>query len=186
MRAISPHAGYVIQVFEGHEQVVVDARGYAQSVPLEKPVLAKFTQGGLLDYEVEAALEYFNFSGVPEGVNPLTRVSSFDLEAYCQQFPENQRDEKYVAIDKRMRELAERFPSEFRIIDPPRKAQPWPSYDEDSIADILKFQERLRIKPEAIRLYEVENKNRQKIIDAMFQAEDPDYVPGGEEIVVEG
>jgi len=186
MRAISPHAGYTIQVFEGIEQVVVDARGFANTVTLKKPVLARFQQGGLLDYEVDVALEYFNFSGVPDGVNPLTRVASFDLEAYCQQFPENERSEMYVQIDKRMRELSERFPSEFRIVDPPRKMEPWPSYDEDSIEDILKFRERLRINAESVRLYEVENKNRQPIIDAMLQVEDPDYVPGGEEIVVEG
>lgn len=186
MRAISPHAKYSITLFTGKEQIVVDARGMAQSVQLEEPVIANFQQGGLLDYEVDFALEYFNFSGVPEGVNPLTRVSSFDLEAYCQQYDEFRRDEMYLQLDKRMRELAERFPSEFRVVDPPAKERPWPSYDDDSVEDVLKLQERIRVSPEAIRLYELENKNRPAVVEAMLQLEDPDYVPGGEEIVVEG
>jgi hypothetical protein len=83
MRCISPYSGYSITVFEGNEQIVVDARGYAQTVVLEKPVIANFERSGLLDNEIEAALTSFTFAGLPEGINPLTRIAVFDTEAYC-------------------------------------------------------------------------------------------------------
>ena len=174
MRCLSPFARYSIQVFEGKEQVVVDARGFAQSIVLEQPVIANFDKSGLLDWEIEAALTSFNFSGLPEGVNPLTRISVFDTEAYCQRFPKDRRDEMQVQIDARLRELEEINPSEFIVVDPPVKPKPWPSYDENKVTDILKFQEALQFSPEAIRLYEEENQNRPKIVYAMLQLEDPD------------
>ena len=179
MRCISPHAKYSIQAFEGDEQIVVDARGYATRVVLKDPIVCNFDQGGLLDHEIAFALESFGFSGIPDGVNPLTRVSAFDTEAYVQRLPKERRDEVVVQLDERLRELEKLFPSEFRIVESPRAARPWPSYDEDSVEDILKFQERLRINPETIRLYEHENQHRQEIIDAMFLLEDPNYVPEG-------
>jgi hypothetical protein len=181
MRCLSPSPGYSIQVFEGREQVVVDARGYANTIQLQKPVLADFDRLGLLDHEMEAALEFFSFSGLPEGVNPLTRIGVFDSEAYCQRFPKNERDEMLVQMDARLRELQLIFPSEFIIVEPPVKARPWPSYDEDTAEDVLKFQERLRIDPESIRLYELENKNRSEVVDAMGRLEFGDaYIPESE------
>jgi hypothetical protein len=161
-------------VFEGEEQVIVDARGFARSHVLKKPVVADFQQGGILDYEIEAALEFFNFSGLPDGVNPLTRIAAFDTEAYVQRLPRDQRDEMYVQINERLRELQALHPSEFIIVEPPRKAAPWPSYDQDSVEDVLKFQERLRFPAEEIRLYESENRNREAVVSAMLEIEDPD------------
>ncbi len=174
MRCISPSPRYSIQVIEANEQVVVDARGFATSHVLKKPVIANFQQAGLLDHEIEAALEHFNFSGVPEGINPLTRIGVFDTEAYVQQYQKHERDEMLVQIDQRLRELQERFPSEYIIVDPPESPKPWPSYDDDSIEDVIKFQERLQINPEMIRLYELENANRTEIVEAMLRQEDPE------------
>lgn len=177
MRALSPHTNYSLQVFEGNEQIVMDARGYAQTVTLAKPVIADFDQGGLLDHEIEEALMHFNFAGLPEGVNPLTRISVFDTEAYVLTKPVAGRDELLVQIDARLRELQHLHPSQFIIVDPPVSPKPWPSYDTDSVEDILKFQERLQVNPELIRKYEEEHENRPEIIEAMRLAEDPSYVP---------
>lgn len=174
MRCLSPHGNYGIQVFEGEEQVVVDARGHAKSLVLKKPVIADFDRGGLLDHEIDIALQSFSFSGLAEGVNPLSTISVFDSEAYVQRFPEHQRDEMVVQIDQRMRELQKLFPSQFCVADPEEAARPWPSYDEDSVEDILNFQERLRIKPETIRLYEVQNRNRQAVVEPLLRIEDPE------------
>lgn len=200
MRCLSPHGGYSIQILEGNEQVVIDARGYAQTITLNKPVIANFDKSGLLDHEIEAALFMFNFSGLPEGVNPLTRISCFDTEAYVEQYPKDRRDELLVQIDSRLRELQERHPSEFIIVESPQAARPWPSYDDDTVEDVLKFQERLRINPQTIRVYEVENQNRPEIVEAMLRIEDPEgadalygsvdeeattVVPTEEKIVVE-
>ena len=172
MRCISPHGRYSIQVFEGQTRVGVDQAGIMHSVELTKPVVADFEQGGLTEWEIEAALMSFNFAGVPDGVNPLTRVAVFDTEAYVQQFPEAERALKLEAIDGRLRELQARFPSEFAIVEKPAASKPWPSYDTDSIEEIVGFQKRLGISPEAIRLYEHENQGRQAVIDVMTAIEE--------------
>ncbi len=185
MRCLSPHSNYSIQVFEGNEQVVMDARGYAHTAILSKPVVANFDQGGLLDHEIEAALENFNFSGIAEGVNPLTKIACFDTEAYVETRVEaKQRDEMLVQIDQRLRELQLLNPSQFIIVEQPKAARPWPSYDEDSVEDVLKFQERLRINPEYIRLYESENQNRPEVVDTMLAIEEGRDPAEEEEIVV--
>lgn len=172
MRCISPHGRYSIQVFEGREQVGVDQRGVMHSVQISEPVVANFEQGGLTEWEIEAALIGFNFSGVPEGVNPLTKVSVFDTEAYVQKFPASEREAKQLAIDARLRELQERHPSEFQIVEKPAAGKPWPSYDTDTIEEIVGFQKRLGISPEAIRLYEYENQGRQAVMDVMTAIEE--------------
>lgn len=174
MRCISPHSNYSIQVIEANEQIVVDARGFAQSIVHSKPVIADFDQGGLMDYEIEAALENFNFSGIPEGVNPLTKIASFDTEAYIHRFPPAGRDELLIQIDQRLRELQVLHPNEFIIVEPPEAARPWPSFDKDTVEDVLKIQERLQFNPETIRLYEAENQNRLEIVEAMFRLENPE------------
>ena len=142
------------------------------AVQLSEPVVANFEQGGLTEWEIEAALMSFNFAGVPDGVNPLTRVSVFDTEAYVQKFPAAEREAKLEAIDSRLRELQERHPSEFTIVEKPAAPKPWPSYDTDSVKDIVYMQGRLGINPETIRLYEHENQKRQAIIDLMTEIQE--------------
>lgn len=167
MRCISPHARYSIQIIEGDEQIVVDARGHATTVVQRKPVVADFRQGGLLDNELEVALESFNFSGIPDGVNPLTRISSFDTEAYTTRFPEADRPRLLEEINDRLRELQERFPSEFVVVDEPAAPKPWPSYDENTPEEIIEWREKLDIDPELVRRYEQENLGRKAVVDAM-------------------
>lgn len=177
MRCISPSRNYSIQVFEAKEQIVMDARGHATMIVLDKPVIANFEGQGLLDWELGPALETFNFSGLPEGVNPLSRISVFDTEAYVASRPEVEDDPDAQAkmqekIDTRLRKLQARFPSEFIIVEKPASAKPWPTYDTDSAEDILAIQTRLGISPEAIRLYELENQRRSEVIEAMQAIEE--------------
>lgn len=165
MRAISPHPRYSIQLIEADIQMGVDDAGHIQQVTRRKNVLANFQQGGILPWEYEAALTHFSFSGIPEGVNPLTRISHFDTEAYAAQndLPPGQIDH----MEERLVKLAELNPSQFIIVDKPRRLAPWPSYDSDSVEDILDFQERLQVAPENVRLYEHENQGREEILTEM-------------------
>lgn len=177
MRCLSPSPKYSIQVFEGKEQIVQDARGYGGLVALEKPIIANFERLGLLDWEIEAALESFNFNGLPEGVNPLTRIGVFDTELYAEAYFEKAvRDERLVQMDERLRELQRLNPSQFIIVEPPESPRPWPSYDEDTAEDVLKFQERLGFDPTRIRKYEEEHEARAEIIETMLDLEFPDRV----------
>lgn len=173
MRCISPYAGYSITVFEGNEQIVVDARGFAQTVQLEKPVIANFERSGLLDNEIEAALTSFTFAGLPEGINPLTRIAVFDTEAYCSRLPADRRDELQVKIDQRLRELALDSPSDFIVVDPPEVPRPWATYDECSIEEILALQSATGCNPESVYRYELDTLGRKEVLEAMLRQYDP-------------
>lgn len=176
MRCISPHARYSIQVIEAQERIITDAAGFTKLQTITKPVIANFDKTGLLDYETEAALMSFDFSGIPDGVNPLTRISVFDTEFYVEaNYQEGERDAMLVQIDSRLRELNERNPGQYIIVDPPQAEKPWPRYDDYDVEKILAFQEALGVSPEKIRLYELENANRPEVIDAMLRIEDPEY-----------
>lgn len=185
MRCLSRHTDYSIQVFEGKDQVVTDPRGYATLRALEKPVIADFEHAGVLDHEAEAVLSAFTFSGLPEGVHPLSRVGVFDTELYSLRFPERDRDAMQVQIEQRLRELQKQHAGSFIIVDTPVAQKPWGKYDDLSVEDILKYQEALGADPTQIRRYEAENANRPEIIKAMtaLEAEAAKEVEGA--IVVE-
>lgn len=185
MRCLSPFANYSIQIFEGQEQLEVDARGFGATRVVKQPVIANFERLGLLDYEEAEVLMKFNFSGIPEGVNPLSRVSCFDTEGYVQRYPAKERDEMLIQIDQRLREKQEMFPTQFIIVDTPAAAKPWPSYDDDGVEDVLKLQERLRVDPTLIRKYEEENKKREEIIEQMLALVAPDGAPQPPAVAVE-
>ena len=174
MRCISPYSGYLLTIFEAKEQVVVDSRGYAQSLVLEKPVLAQFEKSGLLDHEIEEALTRFTFSGLPEGINPLTRIAVFDSEAYCARLPEKNRDEMQIQIDQRLRELQEQNPTDFIIVDPVEIPKPWPTYDDCEIEEILQIQSATGASAEGVYRYELAHQERSEILEAMLRQYDAD------------
>lgn len=174
MRCISPYAAYQITVFEAQEQIVVDARGYAQTHVLKKPVQAQFEKSGLLDHEIDAALSSFTFSGLPEGVNPLTRIAVYDSEAACARMPENQRAEMQVQIDQRLRELQKDHPSDFIIVEPLEIPKPWATYDELDVEEILALQSAVGADPEGVYRYELTNQERPEILEAMLRQYDGD------------
>lgn len=173
MRALSSYARYGIRLFGGGERIATDPRGYSISVPIEEPMIAQFDKLGLLPHEEELALAKLNFSTLPENVHPLTRVGVFDSEAYCLDHYDDPdvRNEMQVKIDKALIEKQEKFPSHFIVVEEPRAAKPWPTYDEETVEDILKLQERLAYPAELVRRYEQENQDRQEIVQAMTELE---------------
>lgn len=176
MRAISPIANYGIQLIEAPSKRGMDSTGTIVEYTDSKPVHAQFHQGGLTEWEQIAALENFDFSGLPEGVNPLTRVSMYDTEAAVAHIEDEDERERFrERLDKRLRHLAKLYPNEFLIVEKPPAPLPWPSYDETPWTDatdgegnvtpgIETMQRMTGISPEIIRLYEVEHKNRPSII----------------------
>ena len=185
MRCISPFKNYSIQVFEGEEELIVDGRGFGNTRILKKPVTLDFEQSGLLDHEIELALSSFTFAALPEGVNPISRVSVLDTEVWAMSLPKKGRDEYVVQVEARLRELQNMHPTDFIIVETPKAPKPWGSYDEDKVEDILAFQERLNINPTLVRRYEQENSNRDEIVEHMTLLEDPNYVPPAPEPEVE-
>ena len=173
MRAISPLARYGIQVVEAVPKRGMDSTGTIVEYTDAKPVHAQFTQGGLTEWEQIEALEHFDFSGLPEGVNPLTRVSVYDSEAAVAHIANpDERIAMQQLIDERLRHFSTLYPSEFRIVEKPPVPKPWPSYDGDSIEKVLQIQEATEYSPEAIRLYEMERPHpRVTLIQKMAELE---------------
>jgi hypothetical protein len=183
MRCISPHSRYSINVFDAEEQIVTDSRGYAHSRPVGLRVIANFDQTGLLEHEIEVALSSFNFSGLAEGVNPLSKIGVFDTEVYCLRYAEKDREELQAQIDERLRLLQSQNPSQFIIVDTPKAPKPWAKYDGDSVEGVLAVQQATGTSATVVRRYEQENRNRDEIIEAMTLLEAGDEIE--ETIVVE-
>ena len=167
MRAISPIGNYSIQLFEAIPKRGMDASGTVVEYSDRKPVIAQFSRGGLTEWEEIAAIESFDFSALPEGTNPLTRVSVFDTEGLVANMEDGPEKDDFLAkVEKRLRHLAGLFPGEFIIVDKPASPKPWPTYDENTLEDIFELQAATGVDPQVIRLYEVENKNRPEVIEA--------------------
>lgn len=166
MRCISPHAGYQIEVFSPRVKRMPDRTGVLHEFYDGESHSARFDRGGLLDHEIELALESFTFSGLAEGVNPLTHIGVYDSEAYVQQFPAEEREDLQDRIDARLRELQVRNPSQFICVDQPAAQKPWASYDNETAEEIIDLQPRI-CSPEVVRRYEFENEGREEILGAM-------------------
>jgi hypothetical protein len=184
MRALSPYARFGLLLFPAREKVVTIEGGYSRYQVLEEAVIAQFDKLGLMDWEADLALKTFNFTGLPEGVPPLSRVGVFDSEAFClsRYSNEDERRSMQIQIDNRMRELQPDFPNHYILVEMPEAERPWGSFDKDSIEDILTLQERLEMDPTLVRRYEEENQARPEIIEAMTALETERQV---EEITVE-
>ena len=167
MRAISPIGNYSIQLFEAIPKRGMDSSGTVVEYSDNKPVIAQFHRGGLTEWEEIAAIESFDFSALPEGVNPLTRVSVFDTEGLvANQEDGPEKDAFLEKVEKRLAHLATLFPGEFKIVEKPASPKPWPSYDDNTLEEIFELQAATQVDPQIIRLYEVENKNRAEVIEA--------------------
>lgn len=163
-RAISPHGRYEIQLIESPVKRGLDQSGNVVEYTEGKPINAQFEKAGLTDWEQLAALEHFNFSGLPEGVFPLTTVSVWDSEA--QAIQQGWSPEFHEQIEARLRQLASLNPGSILVVDTPAKQSPWNKYDEQDVRTIFRLFSETGADPEVVRLYEFENKARPEIIDA--------------------
>jgi hypothetical protein len=174
MRAISPHGRYSIQLVEAHPKRGVDATGTVVEYSDTKPIIAQFEQSGLMDWEADVALEKFNFTGLAEGVHPLSTVGVYDTELAVQFVADKkEREAKLLLIEQRLTELQEQFPSQFIIVSKPGAAKPWPSYDETPVEDIVGTMSLTGVTPETVVAYEMENEQRGEVLALMndLQAE---------------
>lgn len=164
-RFISPHARYTVAVDPGHERMLTDARGNTFLHKESDPQVAQFEQSGLHDHEIAIAFERWTFSGLPEGTNPITRIGVYDPEAQAIAF--DWTDEQRSQVERKLWLEAQNHPGDLAFVLTPRQISPWPSYDDDTVEEIIEFQARLKVDPEQVRSYESDNKNRKQIIEVM-------------------
>lgn len=172
MRVISPYKKYSITIFQHIERIVVDDRGSAHNIVANElgddgAFVANFDQTGLMPHEAELALRTFKFTGVPEGVNPLSTIGVWDSEAAAMQ--NHWSPSRHAAICDRFRDLAEVYPTAIQVADDLRAPRPWPKYDIQDVEEILNYQDVLGISAETVQRYEKENQNRPEIVDVMTE-----------------
>lgn len=172
MRFLSPHPGYSVQISPPEEKVENDpVSGQSYTRVSRQPLSAEFEAGaGLFPHEVEMALAKFegSFKGLPENVNPVTRIAVWDSEAqaiFNQWTPEYHQH----VVDK-MVMLAE-GPSSSRMMAVPEnwRPAPWPAYDEMEEQEILAYVDVLKLDAENVRLYEGENQARPLLMESLKQ-----------------
>ncbi len=169
MRFLSPHPGYSVQVFSGEERVEHEKEtGQAYTLTVQKPLVAHFEAGfSLFPHEVELALERFTsvWNGLPENVNPATKIAVWDSEAH--KLFSGWSDEYHDKVVARLQVLAEQNPSRLAAVAEKWQPKPWPKYDKQDAEEILTSVETLGIDPESVRLYEGENAKRDELLEAL-------------------
>jgi len=174
-RFISPHSRYTVAVDPGSTKLLTDARGNTFMHVESDSRVAQFEQSGLRDHEISEALSRWTFSGLPEGVNPVTRIGVYDPEA--QAVAADWDDEQRKTVERKLWLESQAHPGDLAFVHTPRQPIPWPSYDTDTVEEILEFQKRLGVDPEIVRRYEEENKVRKQIVAAMWELESRREVP---------
>ena len=172
MRAISPHGRYSLQLIEAPVKRGTDAQGTVVEYADTKPVIAHFEKLGLTDDEQLAALEHFSFSGLPDGVNPLSTISVWDSEG--QALAHQWTPEQVALIDSRLEFLAAQNPASVMVVKRELKLAPWATYDGMGPKEIFSTMLLTGIDAEPVRLYEVENENREDLISLL------EAIQGGE------
>ena len=165
MRAISPHGKYTLQLIESPVRRGPDASGTIVEWTENKPTIAEFEKQGLHPWEQVAALETFAFSGLAETVNPLSTLSVYDTEAQAE--ARNWTPEFKAQVEERLSHLATRHPGDFMVVPKPATLVPWPAYDDQTEDEIFATFKVTGFDPDVVRLYELENKNRERIVKAM-------------------
>ena len=168
-RFISPHARYTVAIDPGHERMVTDQRGITFLHRESDPKVAQFEQSGMRDHEIQEALQRWTFSGLPEGINPMTRIGVYDPEANA--IAADWSDEQRKSVEAKLWFESQNHPGDLAFVLSPRQPMPWPSYPHDTIDEIIEFQKRLGIDPEVVRRYEEENEGRAEIVTAMWELE---------------
>ena len=93
------------------------------------------------------------------------RCSVWDSEAYCLSNGIELGSELHLRIDARLRELALLHPASMLVVDKPRNAAPWPTYDQMEVSEILDALAMTSVDPNIARLYEGENQRRPEVAD---------------------
>lgn len=154
----------------GIQSLVREAYGTGESKTLKPRIDAQFHKGLVTDEDLALALQTFQFPGLPfdneknEHVSPRYRLSVWD--AGWAQETEGWSDEQIELIVEKLR----KDPGngvDFVEVAAKRAGEPFPNFDELSIEDVLRVVKIAALDPASVVAYELENQNRQELIDAL-------------------
>lgn len=173
----------------GIRSTVVEHYATGQQKTVIEGLEAQFENKGLTDQEVEIGLKTFNWPGLPEDretgtlVSPISHLSVFDSESARKQYGWSDEDENLVVQTLRSNSGLGR---EFIEVEVPKAPAPWAGYDKlesaDKIAEIALATE---TKLADVIAYELENRDREDVIDVLRDLLDSDDSEAESKVVIE-
>lgn len=160
-RYVAKYQKYAIQARPQKEIVTID--GHAMVA--QEQVVLEFQQGAVQAHEIDAAQAHFRHLGVPEGLDPIYRLSAFDTQWAAKDFHWNDETREFVEgfLDSSVSNGVD-----FIKVEAPRAPAPWPNYDR--VKDIKKLLAKVEedgYEIDAVVAYERENQNRAEVIELL-------------------
>ncbi len=173
MRCISQYRNFNGPTLQNHREMVL-ATGDKQVVQ-QGFSAGPFVHGDVTEWEHEIALKHWKgqLRGLTENEDARWRLSSFDTEDAAKRFGWTS-DEK-AKFEQVLRDHAG---TDYIIVDKPRLAAPWPTYDKQTsvvgkrtielvVAKVTETVLDLGLDPEDVIRYERDNANRAEVISAL-------------------
>lgn len=181
-RFVAKAANYTHGALAGHEQYI-DFQG--KIVPAQRAVIANFQRTLVNDEDFILGATALVHTGLPmsedteQDVSPRSRMSVWDSEWAA--VNEGWRPDEIESIIEALRNSPDRG-SDFVECEEAKTAKPWPTYDEfEDAFEIATLVNQLGIDPKVVVKYELENQNRESVLDAIQNAP----VESGEALVID-
>lgn len=179
-RYLSKYSAMKKTVIKAEQALIQGPQGPMMQV-MREPVIAIFQKAGVTPWERQFAAQHFGFVGLAEGEDPLGRISSYDTDEEA--IRHGWSPEQKIAVE----ELLDRQQSaDYFRVEKPRTPAPWPNYDEIVpqgrrtielvAAQIAETVQTLGIDPEAVIVYELENKARPEVLEALSPVVDAEIL----------
>lgn len=150
-------------------RVMVLADGQQQILVLELSAKFKPANQILTEDEIQFAIKNFVHAGLPldrdteEHFSPRSRISGFD--SLLAQEENGWTDEERELVEQKLLD-SPHYGSDHRVIEKEPAARPWPTYDGDSVEQIVMIARATGLVEASIE-YELENAKRSEVIDAL-------------------
>ena len=158
----------------GRSMVLADG----QRQELTKDLMARFDISVVTQEEQELGIRSFVHAGLPEDrdtnehFSPRSRISGFDSERA--QVMYGWTDDERELVEYTLRN-SPHYGDEFMEVTPQPAEKPWPTYDDVSDPDkIVEVALAIGIPLEDVIAYELENRKSAPVIDALYDALNPE------------
>lgn len=148
-----------------------------------KQLKAVFVKGAIPAWATDIGLQTFDFKGLPIGISPEQRLSFFDT--HQAQAQDDWTNEEREIVEDFLRQRVEEVGvgAGFVIVEQPKLAAPWPTYDRITIhgqrkaehvaAKIVEMVSELGIDPAGVIAYERQERNNPIVIAELEKLLDP-------------
>ena len=172
MLCVSEHANLRVTI-RAAKPALYDDRGNLTREKI-RGLTAEFTRGGCPEWAKPIVFSTFEFRGIPDGVSREYRLGTFD--SFQAQQDMRWSDEERELVERELVRIAQ-ITRDFIIVQKPRVAAPWPTYDDlqvvgrrtaaivaEKVVDVIRA---TGVNPDSVVQYELENANRPEVVAAV-------------------